>query len=107
MTPEGFFRSAGFNARTVPNGGAGVKSARIDAVRRLLPIMWFDAEKTKAGRAALAWYHEKRDEKRNVGLGPEHDWASHAADAFGLMAMDYAAPDEAWSKPLEYTRRVI
>jgi len=22
-----------------------------------------------------------------VGLGPEHDWSSHAADAFGLMCL--------------------
>lgn len=100
MTPESFFRSAGFAARTVPNGGAGIKSARIEAVRRLLPIMWFDRDKTAPGRAALAWYHEKRDEKRNVGLGPEHDWASHAADAFGLMAMDYEPPRGAKPKPL-------
>jgi phage terminase large subunit len=24
---------------------------------------------------------------RGVGLGPVHDWASHAADAFGLVAV--------------------
>jgi phage terminase large subunit len=33
---------------------------------------------------ALGWYHEKHDEQRDIGLGPEHDWASHSADAFGL-----------------------
>jgi phage terminase large subunit len=26
-------------------------------------------------------------------LGPEHDWSSHAADAFGLMAICYEGPD--------------
>jgi phage terminase large subunit len=26
-------------------------------------------------------------EQRSVGLGPSHDWSSHAADAFGLMAI--------------------
>jgi hypothetical protein len=31
------------------------------------------------GRDALGYYHERQDEKRNVGLGPEHDWSSHAA----------------------------
>ena len=25
----------------------------------------------------------------NVGLGPEHDWSSHCADAFGLLAVAY------------------
>ena len=38
---------------------------------------------TEAGREALGYYHERRDENRNVGLRPEHSWASHAADAFG------------------------
>jgi hypothetical protein len=28
-----------------------------------------------------------------VGLGPEHDFSSHAADAFGLMAICYEGPD--------------
>ncbi len=89
---ESAIRDAGFDVRVVPNAGKGAASMRIEAARRLLPAMWFDRDKTKAGRDALAWYHEKRDEKRNIGLGPEHDWASHAADAFGLLAMDYEAP---------------
>ena len=33
-----------------------------------------------------------RDEKRGVGLGPDHDWSSHGADAFGLMAISYEEP---------------
>ena len=32
------------------------------------------------------------DEKRSIGLGPEHDWSSHAADAFGYMAIAYEEP---------------
>jgi hypothetical protein len=43
-------------------------------------------------RDALGYYHERRDENRNVGLGPEHDWSSHAADAFGYMAVAYEEP---------------
>jgi hypothetical protein len=42
-----------------------------------------------AGRDALGYYHERRDENRNVDLGPEHDWSSHAADAFGYLAISY------------------
>jgi phage terminase large subunit len=34
------------------------------------------------------------DEERNVGLGPEHDWSSHGADAFGLMCVAYEPPSE-------------
>lgn len=91
-TYEGAIRSAGFEAITIPNQGTGAASMRIEAARRLFPRVWFDDERTRSGRLALGWYHEKRDDKRNVGLGPEHDWASHGADAFGLMAIDYEEP---------------
>jgi phage terminase large subunit len=43
-------------------------------------------------RDALGYYHERRDENRNVGLGADHDWSSHAADAFGYMAISYEEP---------------
>jgi phage terminase large subunit len=66
---------------------------RVEAGRRLFPRIRFDSEKTEAGRDALGYYHEKKDETRNVGLGPEHDWSSHAADAFGLMCVAYEEPD--------------
>ena len=67
---------------------------RVNAVRRLLPSMWFNKDTTEGGRDALAAYHEKRDEERNIGLGPNHDWSSHGADAFGLMALDYVPGGE-------------
>jgi phage terminase large subunit len=92
VTPESFFREAGFRVRSMPNAGAGAASARVEAVRRILPVCWFNAETTEGGRQALGWYHEKRQEDRNIGLGPEHDWSSHSADAFGGMAMDYKPP---------------
>lgn len=90
-TPQSYLRDAGFDAQTMPNAGAGAARQRVDAVRRVLPKCWFNKETTEAGRLALAWYHEKMDENRRVGLGPEHDWSSHAADAFGAMALDYLA----------------
>jgi divalent metal cation (Fe/Co/Zn/Cd) transporter len=52
----------------------------------------FNEDTTEAGRDALGYYHERKDEQRDVGLGPDHDWSSHAADAFGLMAISYEAP---------------
>ena len=57
-----------------------------------LPRCWFNEKATEAGRDALGYYHERRDENRNVGLGPEHDWSSHAADAFGYLAISYEEP---------------
>jgi phage terminase large subunit len=78
------FEAAGYAVEVVPNQGKGAASLRIEAARRLFPYMWFNEATTEAGRAALGWYHEKKDEKRSIGLGPNHDWASHSADAFGL-----------------------
>jgi len=92
---ESALRQAGFEVEIIPNQGAGAARLRIEAGRRLLPQMWFDAGKTEAGLQALLAYHEKRDENRNLGLGPEHDWASHAADAFGLMCVAYEEPQAA------------
>jgi phage terminase large subunit len=92
---EDHIRQAGFKVTTVPNMGKGAALKRIEAARRLFPSVWFNEATTEAGRDALGWYHEKQDEARNVGLGPEHDWASHGADAFGLMCVAYEAPREA------------
>ena len=86
---QGAFQAAGYSVVVVPNMGRGAASARIEMARRHFPKMWFGAEKTEAGRDTLAAYHERRDEQRGIGLGPEHDDASHAADAFGLLAVDY------------------
>lgn len=83
---------AGFDVEVVPNQGAGAAKMRIEAARRLFPSMWFNEETTQGGRDALGWYHEKKDEQRGIGLGPEHDWSSHSSDAFGLMAIHYEAP---------------
>jgi phage terminase large subunit len=90
---EGALGSAGFSVVTIPNQGTGAARMRIEAARRLFPMMWFNAEATQAGRDALGWYHEKQSEDhREIGLGPEHDWSSHGSDAFGLMCIAYEKP---------------
>lgn len=89
---EDHMREAGFHVTVIPNQGAGAASMRIEAVRRLGPQMRFNEKTTKAGRDALGAYHEKKDEVRNIGLGPCHDWSSHGADGFGLMAVAYEDP---------------
>jgi phage terminase large subunit len=96
---ESYFRQAGYSVTVVPNQGKGAAKMRIEAARRLFPSIWFNADTTEAGRDALGWYHEKKDEERGIGLGPEHDWASHSADAFGLMCVAYEMPkanDNSW-----------
>lgn len=104
---ESALRQAEFEVIVIPNQGKGAAKARIEAVRRLFPSIWFNAETTEAGRDALGWYHEKKDEARNVGLGPEHDWASHGADAFGLMATAHEQHSASTPKRPEFKRRSV
>lgn len=86
VTYQSELEKTGYDVTVVKNQGAGAAMARVQAVRRLLPQCAIDPRCTP-GIEALGWYHEKRDENRNCGLGPEHDWSSHAADAFGLGAI--------------------
>jgi phage terminase large subunit len=98
---ESALKAAGYKVTVVPNQGKGAAKARIEAGRRLFPSMWFNEVTTQSGRDALGWYHEKKDEERGIGLGPEHDWASHAADAFGLMCVAYEEPKKK-DAPIKY-----
>lgn len=86
-TYEGALKTAGFEVMVVPNQGAGAARQRIEAARRLFPQMWFNEERCQGGIDAIGWYHEKIDQERGIGLGPDHDWSSHGADAFGLVAV--------------------
>lgn len=95
---ESALRAAGFEVQIVANQGAGAAMKRVEAARRLFPSMWFD-DKCQPGIDAIGWYHERRDDERNIGLGPEHDWSSHGADAFGLAAVAYELPKAGKSEP--------
>lgn len=91
------FEAAGYTVDVVPNQGRGAALSRINAARRIFPSVWINDEKPDEkdpgkititnGLEALGWYHEKWDNERDVGLGPDHDWASHGSDAFGLLAI--------------------
>lgn len=73
---------------TVSLTEAGYRADGIDQVRRVLQISRFDQTKCKRGIDALRGYHRQWDDVRKVyGKNPEHDWSSHAADAFRVMAM--------------------
>lgn len=89
---ESALRQAGFSVRVVPNQGRGAAMQRVEAGRRWFPRIWFNEAACGAGLDALGAYHERKDEVRGVGLGPNHDWASHGADAFGLMCATYEPP---------------
>jgi phage terminase large subunit len=91
---EDHIREAGFDVQVVKNQGRGAAMQRIEAARRLFPRIWIDEHKCGAGLEALGAYHARKDDKRQYDLGPEHDWASHGADAFGLMCIAYEEPAE-------------
>lgn len=60
----------------------------INAVRLMLPRVWFDAEKCHRGIEALKLYRADYDDKNQVlKPRPVHDWSSHPADAFRYFAM--------------------
>jgi len=84
---ESAIKAAGYDVTVVTNQGKGAAKARIESGRRYFTWIWFNEDTTAGGLEALGWYHEKKDESRDIGLGPEHDWSSHAADGFGLMCI--------------------
>ena len=103
VTPRGFLSEAGFTVEVVENQGRGAAYLRVEAARRMFPNVRFVEDKTKGGREALGWYHEKRDENRMIGLGPNHDWSSHGSDAFGLIAVYKETRNtvgSGWDKPI-------
>ncbi|HEY5850865.1 MAG TPA: phage terminase large subunit [Lysobacter sp.] len=102
---ESALRGAGFAVEVVPNMGMGAASLRVEATRRVFPQIWFNEATTEAGRESLGNYHEKRHPETGVGLGPNHNWSSHDADAFGLMAVHYEGrPKSSADAPINYRR---
>jgi phage terminase large subunit len=81
--------SLGISFKTVPNQSV---ADGINAARLLLPRCYFDRAKTAQGLECLRQYREKRDEKRDVSMGPLHDFTSHAADAFRYAALAIQEP---------------
>lgn len=62
----------------------------IQAVRQFLPLCWFDHWTCQDGIEALRQYRRKWDEQRRVlSREPVHDWTSHPADAFRMLAVAY------------------
>jgi hypothetical protein len=78
----------------------------INAVRTLLPKMYFDREKCARGIEALTAYRQDWDSKlQALRANPLHDWTSHAADAmryFAVTPIDLEPWLSDWSQPLQY-----
>ncbi len=74
----GVMPSRVLNAASVADG--------INAVRMILPLCWFDADKCADGLQALRHYRYEIDEHGQWGKLPLHDENSHYADAFEQLA---------------------
>jgi phage terminase large subunit len=60
----------------------------IGAVRALFSRCWFDETRTKQGLQSLMSYQRDKDEKnKTFKQNPLHNWASHGADAFRMLAV--------------------
>jgi len=78
----------------------------IQAVRMALPYCYFDAEKCYEGVEALKQYQREYDEdKKAFRASPRHDWTSHPADAFRMMAIAYR--DEPKVKPADIVKPLM
>jgi phage terminase large subunit len=62
----------------------------IEAARKMLARCWFDSNRCKLGTEALQHYRFKWDDKRQTFADkPDHDWSSHCADAFRILAVGW------------------
>lgn len=97
-------KSLGINPTVVP---AQSLADGIEAVRTMLPRVWFDREGCGVGVEALKTYRTEWDDVRQVfGLKPLHSWESDYADAVRYFALGglLHSPDRA---PIRYTQRVV
>jgi len=72
----------------------------IQAVRRMLPRCWFDADRCREGVEALRQYEREYDEdKKAFRASPKHNWCSHPADAFRMLAIAWSHEPADVKKP--------
>ena len=67
---------------------ASSQANQIEAARSTIPECFFDGERCKRGIDCLNQYQFEYDEDRKVFKSkPDHNWASHGADAFEILAL--------------------
>ena len=73
---------------------------RINAAQLTIPRCRFNSIKCDQGLAGLREYCRDWDDRLKVFKdSPKHNWASHAADSFGYMAMGYKQTAKPEPKP--------
>lgn len=74
----------------------------IEAVRNLIPKMWFAKDRCERGIECLRQYRHEWDDRNMTWKGrPLHDWASHGADALRTYATGFRGQSSDWSKPMK------
>lgn len=98
-------RSLGINAEIAPNLSLedGIEAARV-----FLRRCHFDMSRCQAGVDALVSYRRRQNTRTEEFGQPEHDWASHAADAMRYAAVALRTGDqEKKMAPLKYSQMGI
>src|ERR1035437_1046923 len=89
---EQSIRAKGFTLRILDQAS---KAGGIDAVRRMFPLMWFDAEKCAEGLSRLRRYQwGPLPQTGQLKRDPLHDVNSHASDALRTMAVSIRTADK-------------
>lgn len=66
----------------------------IQAARKAIEVAWFDEVRCYEGLEALRQYQREWDEdKKCFREKPRHDWTSHPADAFRMLAVAWRGED--------------
>jgi phage terminase large subunit len=94
-----------FGVRNIAKGAAANPADRIQAVRRILPVVRFNnTPRVAVGLKRLRRYRRKFNDQLQTYTTPEHDENSHGADAFGEYAINcgiHPPPEPKKAKPIE------
>ena len=86
-------QAKGFGLRPIHLGGKSDVLAGITQARTTFSQCWFDQERCQRLIDVLSAYRMEWDDKKHDWKEkPYHDWASHGADAFRYLAMEYYEP---------------
>lgn len=98
-------RSLGLNPEVLPNLPL---EDGIEATRMFLRRCYIDQERCQGGIDALVSYRRRQNTRTEEYGSPEHDWASHGADAMRYMATGMKAQTAGpkW-QPIKYDNRGI
>lgn len=81
---------------------------KVNAARSVMPRCWFNHAACAQGLLALReWSFKWDDERRNYSREPDHNWASHAADAFAYGATVVNALSRTKPKPADPMRQNV